>query len=62
MANQLKYYIIYIVGRERFVELRDAYCHKVTVTNSQTRPPMKRIVPAAQEITASRSRNYGSQK
>lgn len=45
-----------------FEDLRDAYCHKVTVTNSQTRPPMKRIVPAAQEITASRSRNYGSQK
>ncbi len=45
-----------------FEDLRDAYCHKVTVTNSQTRPPMKRIVPAAQENTASRSRNYGSQK
>ena len=48
--------------RARFEDLRGAYCHKVTVTNSQTRPPMTRIVLAAQEITVSRQRKYGLQK
>ena len=48
--------------RARFADLRGAYYHKVTVTNSQTLPPMTRIVLAAQEITFFGLRNYGSQK